>query len=234
MASILFCVPCIQFLQIQRFFLAHNWSSRFINLCFFYFDLNAMTFFVLYDDAMNNIRKVQIRLEISMEATKYLNAFESLSLKRKIRYLIRKLNKQFALPLAMFYSQIVMAILFSFSRVVGARTTITESMNFILFQFFLILIHFCLAGKASSVAAHGAKVESILIMRSSGGLQVECANLLGVLRFREDWDVLRVACFPLRISNLLSFLACCITCVAVILQFDYKVARSLSRLSALP
>lgn len=234
MAFTLFCVSSIQVLHIEQCFGAEDWSNGFIEFCFLYFDFTVMSFFLLFDDAINNILKVHAQLGISTGAAVSSEAIRIILLKCKIRKLVKKANKLFALPLATFYCQIVMTVLFIFSSVDEGKDTTGDVTIFSMLQACFIFTLFHTARKASIVAARSVELESLVITQITGGSQVEYANLLSVIRFREEWDVLRVACFPLSVANLLRFLAFCITCVAVILQFDFKIVRALNRMSSLP
>lgn len=49
-----------------------------------------------------------------------------------------------------------------------------------------------------------------------------------VIWFREDWNLLKNGCFNLSSENFLSYLATCVTCTAVTLQFDRRVSRFIS------
>lgn len=44
----------------------------------------------------------------------------------------------------------------------------------------------------------------------------------------------RVACFSLALGNFFMFLSTTVTYVAVVLQFDYKVVRAITKLAAAP
>ena len=80
---------------------------------------------------------------------------------------------------------------------------------------------FELARKSSVLMSLSLQIEHQLTKRFRSETPVE----LAVFRFREDYDVPQVSVFSHSVPNYLRFER--ITCVAVILQFDYKVVRKI-------
>lgn len=52
------------------------------------------------------------------------------------------------------------------------------------------------------------------------------------IKFRDDWDSLRIDCFEHGSANFLRFMSMMTACVAVVLQFDYLVVRKINEIAS--
>lgn len=219
-------------MYIHRFITVTQYSLRILVASNSVFNLNMMIFLVVYDDAINNLLKTQVSLNSWTQATSSMDMIEILSLRDRIRKSIKKVNKLFALPLAVFCSQMLMVVLYIFTEWLGHGFTSREALLvvcgvYFIFQFFL------LARKGSNLVANCTKLEYDVRKRITDCSSPNVAHFLHRLRFREEWDTLQVGCFALGIPNLLKFLLFCVTCAAVVLQFDHRVVTTVNRLSSL-
>lgn len=225
-------VSPLQVLHVYKFFTITDKSARFGELCFLSFDFIVLGFFLAYEDATTHILKIHTQLNVSTKTTTALTATEILAEKGRIRKMTRKINKLFALPLAMYYSNIVIVVLYTLSQSLGNRSAAHETVILIVCQFCYLLQLSLLAKKGSTLATKCLKLESIVLMRIPDNDSPSSSHLLRAVRFREEWDVLKVGCFALGTPNLLRFLASCVTFIAVVLQFDYRVVRAMNRLGS--
>lgn len=232
LAHIVVCASSIQVLHVHRFIEARDDFARLHEVVFFFYDMIMMSFFLLYNDAINNILEAQLELKNFAKSTLFREIDNILSEKWKIRNQVKKVNELFATPLVVYYSQLLMVVLFTFKQAVGTQYTSVETAILVVCQCSYLFQLFSVARKGSALAAHGFRLEIRFLKLVPDQTAFEHASILTVLRFREEWDVLQVACFTLSISSFLRFLASCVTCIAVVLQFDSKVVGTINRLSA--
>ena len=197
------------------------------------------TFFMVYLDIVNNL---QIQLQELHELCKAPRIdFKTLaSEKRRIREQIKVVNSFFAFPLCTHFLEILTSCLFVSATLIGDSETErlgrvkTQSLVGSLLGFLLGII--LAAWRASRLIAKCHATERELITLSETDAETrnssERMELRTLLQYREEWDSLMVGSFELSISNLLRYMATVATYVTVVLQFDFKVVRTMSALAS--
>ena len=91
---------------------------------------------------------------------------------------------------------------------------------------------FSLAERGSHVKARSAPLGNRFLKEVLSGFRDsrEDDDLIATFRYREEWDVLKVARFTVDASNFSRYLTCCFTFVALLLQCDYKVVGYVNHL----
>ena len=131
--------------------------------------------------------------------------------------------------------QLFIGVIFDFAAMMGQAMHIYEKSLLMasLFTYTVVLVK--AAHKGSRVISKSLETESHMwthLVTRTGLLSAsERWEVAGVLRFREEWDALEVACFTSNLGNFSKFLSTTITCVAVVLQFDYKAVRCITNLA---
>lgn len=189
-------------------------------------------FNLVYTDILENNRA------LLRDVSRCVERLELSSVARKkwhVREQIQKTNDSLAWLLSGYYVQILVGIVLSFTDTLAETKSYDAGyMSFGALLSFMFQI-FLLAYGSSACASLCQKTEgsfSKLIDISDAACEKCQGKYLRVLKFREEWDSLKVGCFSQNVPNFLSFLITCITCVAVLLQFDFKVMGILSRLAS--
>lgn len=202
------------------------------NLCLLFLDIPAATFLTAYLDVLNNIvGNSECLTECARNPE--LSLDNLLSKKWELRDQVRKSNKFFSVATFFYYSQANFAILISFGDIMGrnldSMTGVLVTSNTIAYLITLLV----LARKSSRLETHAIELENRVRRRlfwenSSTRCEVD---IIPAFNFREEWDCLRVGCFAHNDGNFWRFISFLITSVAVILQFDYKVIRTITSLA---
>lgn len=129
------------------------------------------------------------------------------------------------------HALIRVALLFTFSQLVDNESTDLRTMFMFLCPFPDIL--FLLSRNGSTLVTVGTGLEVYLMKKVPDHDPPDHVNLFGSPRFREGWDTSQFLGFSLTAPNL-RFVAFCVTCVTMVLQFDYGIVRALNRLSSPP
>lgn len=210
-----------------------EWVRTFEGIFMMISDSTLTSFYLLYDDAACNILDYQARLALSVKTSLHSDENYVFSQKWRLRRLMEKVNRLFAWPLSTFFSVLFLVILHTSARFLESNPDQWDTMLFIACELCDPIQMYALASKGSAIGAQNAKLESYLLEHTSVATfdsQIR-ARLLPVFRVREEWDVLQVAGFTLNLPNFLRYLGFCVSFVAVILQFDYKVVRAINDLS---
>lgn len=152
-----------------------------------------------------------------------------LSEKIRIRKEIESVNSIFARPLTFQYVLMILGVTSDVAAVMGSTLRNLEKIVLLISTFTYLANLIYAAQKGSMVISQSVDTEfyvwTLVVSRVDVRDSERQWEAIGVFRFREEWDTLRVACFASDLGNLVSFLSATITCVAVVLQFDYKFAR---------
>lgn len=229
---IVFLLYISQILIMDTIFIADHESSLRIlqELGFARMDLVFVIIAMIYHDAVQAL-VVRLRQLRRVSRQPVINWMNLVSEKWKIRDRIDVINSLFSGLLASFYLHVFLSATFLWAGGINNFASYSRvcllSMNFCCFTSAL----FMLARKASAVRSECETTEATLMRR----LQEECLDLdltpMEHLRFREDFDSLRVGCFGHHQANFLRFSSVVVTSIAVVLQFDYVVIRTLNTLS---
>ena len=150
-----------------------------------------------------------------------------------IRDRIRAVNSVCALPLSLFYPQLFLSTVYISGGLIlldlGFRVISLQTASFICFTSQILF----LAYKASKVEAQSEEIEREYLQRVSNDASFEFIDTAVVRTFQlhKDWDCLQIACFPHNLALFWRYISVMLTCVAVVLQFDFKVVREITELS---
>lgn len=192
--------------------------------------ISTATFFAIYYDVIDKLSSDLEALHqiVSRTDAKYRDLVKE---KIRIRREIKTVNSLFALPLSLqCFRFFDMSLYLSACLITGAKSRYATLLfiGFTATHCAQIYIANC---KASRVISRCLRTEKRLLtiyavdgeFRRNG----EHRELLTALEFREEWDSIRMFCFTLRMDNVFRCLPTILTCMAVILQFDFKVVRAL-------
>lgn len=163
--------------------------------------------------------------------------------KWQIRNTIEDLNTMFAMPLAVIYILMFTEVLLIISLQVGRSNPVAFAIHSI-GHICLIVEFYVVAQQTSELTRKFMEVER-RILEILG--QVSYASLMPkskiqlfnqrisihwkVLLFNEKWDSLRIAYFTHGLETLFRFTSTCITCIGVVLQFDFQVIKVINELA---
>lgn len=190
---------------------------------------NMVIFFGIYKDIADALTEDLERLRRvtmdSMPRWEYL-----ISVRWKIRDRIRTANSVFSVSLSFFYVQGIMTTVY-----VAAELTLQEfgTEGDVL----ICLSHICYFSKLIILASKASKVRSLSKDLERDYLEKTCnIGSVSYIHFvaartykaQEDWDTMTVGCFSHNLQNFWRFVSVLTTCVAVVLQFDYRVVRMIN------
>lgn len=213
-----------------------NFGFILSHACFIIGDLSMMTFFMVYLDMINNlISRLQNLHKLSTKVGRDWNLV--VLEKWRIRDAVQTINSFYSLPLSLHHFQLFISSTFYLKAIIGDLFGVGMVKLFYLITAVSINAPIVIAAwKASTLVSHCYLTENHLLKlcgtRSWGSRDRDLnCGYARVLQFREDWDSLRVACFIFSKENILKFLSTMVTCVAVVMQFDFKVSRALATLA---
>lgn len=165
----------------------------------------------------------------------------------KKKWLTRKaiadFNRIFAIPLAVMYSQVTSGCVVMVSSVVMVAS-VPVTLACVSSEVCLLITAYIVANRGSRLMTLLADIERCFLHRlNRADLQDRlaehmhkqkwcCASIqMKVIGFDEKWDSLKVGCFVLSQRTFISYLATSVTCVAVGMQFDYKIVRMINDLA---
>ena len=189
-------------------------------------------FFLVYTDILENNRALFQEISRSVDELELSSVAEK---KWLARDQIQKTNDLFAWILSAFLVQIPTTIALTF-------TDLLRGVNFNAFGPYGFLGLFTLTLQLFELARRSTACVSLRRETSMGFARIAettdviCAacqsKFIRILEFSEECDSLKVGHFPLSVANFLSFLISSIACVAVILQFDFRVMGALSKMAS--
>lgn len=160
--------------------------------------------------------------------------------KWKMREATRQLNSLLAVPLSLLYVQLFMLAIVAIGYTIFTHVSTLGAICLAVGHLGFGLQLFYVAHQSSALYQAYHDLESRLMQQSNQQL-VLCTNsvneevdkALEVLRYREEWDALRLGCFGFvhNLRSFVSYLATSVTCVSVVLQFDYQVLRTIAQLA---
>ena len=186
-------------------------------------EFTRISFIIIYTDILITLKnqgqyQVLNLIRAGREPDRFIPA------KWAIRDGIRELNSSSPKILGMFYLEFFMTIIYVFSELLNRTLEPLSLLLYLSNVAFQAAQLFLLAKKSSAVTAISLQIEYHLSKRLVPGTSVEVA----VLRHREEWDILEIACYTHSVSNYFRFLGFAFSCVAVVLQFDYKVVGTIT------
>lgn len=151
----------------------------------------------------------------------------------ELRHRIQKANRSFAWLLALYHSQIFLSAVRAAMNFLEPKSTYLDRILIVLGKLALIFQLFDLARKSSELERLCVGIEQRFSdgLQSGVGDQDGLRQMLSVMRYHEDLDALGNGCYQLGTQRFMGFLITSVTCTAVILQFDFRIARAVTDLS---
>lgn len=198
------------------------------------FKLSATAFSMIYASIGSSIVLQLAKLD-KLNRTRDVSWNYLLSEKFRIRKEIETVNSVFALPLTLHYSLLILGVTSDVADAMSSTLRYFEKILLLISSFTYLVSMAYGAYKGSLIMSQSVNTEfyiwTLVISRADERNSDRQWEAIGAFRFREEWDTLRVACFTSKLGNFILFLSASFTCVAVVLQFDYKVARYISSLT---
>lgn len=208
---------------------ATTWWVPFCEMTHLFYTFSMSSFLMLYADAITKILGIQNDLMLSLENLDSSSDADSL-IPRKwlIRDLTAKVNALFARFMVVFYFKLLTTVILLFNLIALQTSESTELYLTYVWIIAALLQILLTVRKCSTVNTNNLRLESYvfkLAYEESRGID---ANFLSVFRVREEFDDLKVGTFTIDIQNFLKYLTFCVTIVAIVLQFDYRIVRQLN------
>lgn len=216
-----------QAVYFDRIMRMADWRKQCHEMTFCILTFFMMMFFLIYQDAIDRTLRTHTELNVSARARTWLDLTTIISQKRSIQKSIEEINRRFAIPLALHHSGMISVTLRVFYQLVENQISILEKGTVIVCQIFQLGLFHSVATRGSTLVLKCLELESFVLMRYSGVNSPDQTAVRRALRFRKEWDVLLIGYFSLNVRNLLRFLTLSITCVAAVLQFDFRVVGAL-------
>lgn len=203
-----------------------------IVISFISLEVSATICMMIYYDTVKNLLNDLRLLDVALERPPR-DLRELMSDKWRNRDRIGALNAIFATPLCLGYAQIFLSTIFTLAFSIGNTTDLREMFLRVSGYLCYVFLYFLLAREASCIKTQCLETHSKLLRCSitDSPLAHSAADAERHFRFDQDLDSLRIGCFDQSVSNYMRFLSVVTTCVAVVLQFDYKVVRTINKLS---
>lgn len=191
-------------------------------------DVIFACYLIILNDVILSLQMVHARvLWLTRNVT--FNQQRILDGKWEFRQRVRQANEVFARTLALYHAQIFSVTIYAVTDMYDHTRHWFNSMVAVFnLTCFLLQLH-DIAKKGSTLKTQSFEIEEWLLNSDARkSLSKQSLNqMLLVLRFREEWDSLRIGCFVLSVENFFSFFLTCMTWAAVTLQFDLRTVRSL-------
>ena len=201
------------------------------------FDFSKIAFFIIYANVSSSLLARLGRLNKVIQRAGMRRDYLTRE-KLSIREDIMTVNSIFARYLSLHYVQLFVDVVFDFAAVMGDLLRNYEK-AFLLASLCtrMIMLHQA-ARKGSLIISQCLDTEFQLwalgIDRPDVHKSATLWETMRVFRFREEWDTLKVACFTSSSANFFRYLSTVVTCVAVVMQFDFKVLRTMTNLTKSP
>ena len=152
-----------------------------------------------------------------------------------LREQLQQSNDLFAWILSIFYFQVVLSAVLTLSLSLGESPQFDSYLLGLSALIGLTSQIWSLASKSSACLRMCDEAENLFskFVDTNNTICRRCqVKHFRLLRYRDEWDAVKVACFTQSVPNFLRYMVTCITCVAVVLQFDFKVVGTLSELAS--
>ena len=205
------------------------------NVIIFHFGTTA--FFVIHTNAS---RGLLVQLERLHEQTRRSRLSWNYLMREKlrIRRQIRAVNFVFSSCLGFHYIGLFVATILTLGYVMGRGMRMHEKSVLLMNLLTYVATLLRTARQSSRIILQCLETEfhvwRLFVNRVDLPGDEKQSNAVDFFRFREEWDTLQVACFSANSANFAKYLCTVVTCVAVVLQFDFKVQRVLRNLAETP
>lgn len=183
--------------------------------------------FIMYNDVIGNLKRRNQEILRAIRSGKH--SLNTIAAKWEIRDAIAKANSLFARIIAAYYIQFFACVIYTVAMMTQNEPQRVDKSWLFINTAFVGAQLFDVARRSSILTPLSLQIEFELVKR----IQPHPPAEMAILRFREEWDVLQVSVFAHSAANFLRFLGSTITCAAIILQFDYKVVRTLNIMGVL-
>ena len=228
-------VSCMALIGLWHFY---DWiklprSRMFMSFYYTVMSLAVSALFCIYADIVARLIDDQRNIVASLTRSEF-NPLSLMEKKWEIRKRISQTNSIFAHILSLLYLVSFIRILYLVDQLVFRQISHLERLLHVTFILMSPLQLFFLAQRCSAFKSHCMETDKLVLMRVPGGtLSTLChTDFCSVMRYHDEWDVLRVSYYIHTAGNFITSLATGLTCAAIALQFDDKVIRDLSSMSA--
>lgn len=202
---------------------------------FYFFPVHytVVVFFLACGDIVFNLKRAHNNLLASMANVEARHDHIRF-LKWKLRDRVQQINRIFSWSWAIHYGLIFNIGVFAIIEAIDRNLSVYDKGVLLMADISFVHRLYKLAEASTSLKELCLKIESQLLSRRRGNeINRNIPEILiPTLTYREDWDILRSGCFPMESKRFFSFLVTSVTCTAVVLQFDYNVARNLQQTAA--
>ena len=188
-------------------------------------------FLIVYLDVVDNILSRVTRLNRRLQEAETISS-ELIDEKWNLRDQISETDRFFSLLMLSVHFQNMFSVVFYVVQIAERDTEISETAFQMSTVAAVFVTQFYLAGRSSLLELRNMETGCIMFKRFSQGAfaGVPRDAMLPIFRFREEWDILRSGWFPHNKKNFWKLLSRLVTVSAIVLQFDFKIARFIEEL----
>lgn len=196
-------------------------------------EFSAAVFFLACSDMILNLKTIHEDI-LALASNTDANQDEILTLKWKSRDCLRRINELFSRIWGAYAMLMYSTAVFVVVEMVCGRLSLFDKTVTLSGDIFSSFRLYRLAEGSSSLKDSCLKVERMILSKyQKNEIRRDTSKkLLPTMAYREDWDILLSGCFHLESRGFLSFLATSVTCMAVVLQFDYHILQNLQEVTA--
>lgn len=216
-------------------FRSRDFTTVMNHVCYLHRELVQNFFIILHLEALRALEG-RCRILLAGLAVRHVKPAEVVREKLRIRNVVAKLNDSFATVLAILYGQLFMNSVTLFILVITGTAPLQTKL-YTAYVVCLTCAVFMMANKSSTVIELLVDVEHRTIQRFitidgfAAGLPAVSFFQWEVLRFSIESDTPQIGCLVHDKATFVSLMASFVTCLAVILQFDFKVVRTINDLA---
>lgn len=210
-----------------------NMESLFVELYYGMLQLHSTALFMISDDVLVNLR-TSLNKILALTGDIDMNQDEIRRERWRFRDRIEEANRIFSWTWASHHVRVLLLAVFIVSQVLNQELGRGYRVNMVIHESCQLARLFVFAWKSSTLRRSCLVVEERFLNKIQvyeEGRQA-ARHMFPVVIFREEWDILWNGCFPLETRYFFSFLAVCVTFVAVILEFDHGIQRMINDAAA--
>lgn len=209
-----------------------NASDMIVTLFNVVLRLTKMTFFLIYMDLSMSLTNGQTYILRTLQTSR--PKLGALAAKEwELRDRVQIINSALRQILLTTYLESFLIVITLLGHLISQVISPPKLILTLIFLLDNVLLLLALAQECSSF--YGVCVETDQLMLRDLRRAKMCrschSDISAILRFHEGWDTLKLGCFTHSVENFMKFLGTSLTCVAIALQFDFRVIRSLNVLS---
>lgn len=218
--------------------------NEFLTFIFYLHRLLVRNFLILVYVEVLSVLEDQCKFLLSSSKGNHSKPNNLVLQKWMIRDAITTLNRIFAFPLVLAYAQFVMGTIILINQFIAGKV-LTLLWFYASSLLCFLAITYLMVCKCTRISDLLVEVERQVLRQlgsyhSLNGMPFSITKSphtyssyqWKILCFDEKWDSIRIGCFVHGEQTFASFLATCLTCVAVIMQFDFKVISAVNKLAS--